>query len=274
MATLSANIDATQTVIPVSGTAPTPGTFWTVGSESIQFLGTSRGQQGRAYQRAYWSVDRGIAGTTAATHLSGATLTEYHPDANGGAGGGVNVDNGVDAPAAVTTLVAPGAVIDGSSATLPVTFRLASVAVTYQTPGAEVYPGAPLFAVVAGEWIVDYWIQLQTQFNVTNTDWTYLQLGLATDGPVSSDGPSWNIGTANALETTTPTGDLELNAHGGLTDPFDHGAASIGNQGFARIVPARVRVDCNVTGFIGTDGTGGLSVGALTAFAIIATPAA
>jgi hypothetical protein len=113
MATLSANIDATQSVIPVSGTAPTTGSFLTVGSEAVRFLGTSRGPGGRAFLRTYWSVDRGVAGTTAASHSSGASLTQYYPDAATVGGSGVTVDNGVDAPAAVTTLVAPGAVIAG-----------------------------------------------------------------------------------------------------------------------------------------------------------------
>lgn len=118
MATLTANISASEGVIPVSGAAPAPGSYFTVGSEAIRFLGTSRGPSGRAGTRAYWSVDRGVAGTTAATHTNGATLTQYYPDAASGGGGGVTVDNGTDPPTAVTTLVAPGALIDDSTATL------------------------------------------------------------------------------------------------------------------------------------------------------------
>jgi hypothetical protein len=81
MATLSANITASQTVIPVSGAASQTGSFFTVDSEAIRFLGTSRGPQGRSFLRDYWSVDRGVAGTTASTHSNGATLTQYYPDA-------------------------------------------------------------------------------------------------------------------------------------------------------------------------------------------------
>lgn len=96
MATLSANINATQTVIPVSGAAPATDTYWTVGTENVRFLGTSRGPQGRSFLRSYWSVDRGIAGTTKATHLSGATLTQYYPDA--ASSGGSNVPDPTGAP--------------------------------------------------------------------------------------------------------------------------------------------------------------------------------
>lgn len=120
MATLSATITADATVIPVSGSAPEIGSYLTVGSESIRFLGTSRGPQGRSKSRSYWSVDRGVAGTTKATHSSGTTLTQYYPDAeDGGGSGGVNVDNGTDPPASVTTLSAIGALLAGDTATLP-----------------------------------------------------------------------------------------------------------------------------------------------------------
>jgi hypothetical protein len=83
MATLTANINATQTVIQVSGSAPETGSFFTLDSEAVRFLGTSRGADGRAFLRSYWSVERGVAGTTAATHSNGATLTQYYPDAAG-----------------------------------------------------------------------------------------------------------------------------------------------------------------------------------------------
>jgi hypothetical protein len=110
MATLTGNISASQTVIPVSGAAPQTGSYFTVDSEAVKFLGTSRGPQGRSFLRDYWSVDRGVAGTTAATHSNGTALTQYYPDSAGGVGGsGVTVDNGTDPPASVTTLVAPGA---------------------------------------------------------------------------------------------------------------------------------------------------------------------
>jgi hypothetical protein len=70
-----------------------------------------------------WEVERGVAGTNAARHARSTFLV---PNASpyGGGGSGVTVDNGSDPPAAVTTLVAPGAVIAGDSATLPLSVQL------------------------------------------------------------------------------------------------------------------------------------------------------
>jgi len=80
--TLSANIDSSQTLLPISGPL-TNGTFqyplyYTVDDEAIRVIG-------RAHEET-WLVDRAIAGTTAASHSSGATLTRYFPDAAGGVG--------------------------------------------------------------------------------------------------------------------------------------------------------------------------------------------
>lgn len=63
-----------------------------------------------------WSVERGQAGTARAAHSGGASISV--PAGGGGGGSGVTVDNGVDAPAAVTTLVARTALIDGDTATI------------------------------------------------------------------------------------------------------------------------------------------------------------
>lgn len=109
MATLTSAISATATVIPVTGTAPEPGSFFTVGSENIRFLGTSRGPQGRSFRRTYWSVDRGVAGTTKATHSGGATLTQYYPEssAGGGGGGSISVTDGTTTVDPATSLSLP-----------------------------------------------------------------------------------------------------------------------------------------------------------------------
>lgn len=117
MTFLSANITATQTLIPVDA-GLTNGTFqyplhFTVDSEALRVVG-------RAHETT-WLVERGIAGTTAATHSSAATLTRYYPDGATGAGGSLTVDNQSDPPAAVTTLIAPGATIAGDEATLSAT---------------------------------------------------------------------------------------------------------------------------------------------------------
>jgi hypothetical protein len=124
MATLSANISATQTVVPVSGTAPEPGSYFTLNSEAVRFLGTSRGPGGRSFLRSFWSVDRGVAGTTKATHSSGATLTQYYPDAAGSGGGGsISATDGMTTVDPATSINVPlGALVDLGSGVMGLGF--------------------------------------------------------------------------------------------------------------------------------------------------------
>lgn len=60
-----------------------------------------------------WEVERGVLGSNPAAHAIAAEMT-----VDPSIGGGLSLDNGVDAPVPVTTLVAPGATIDGDAATL------------------------------------------------------------------------------------------------------------------------------------------------------------
>lgn len=62
------------------------------------------------------TVRRGIEGSTAASHDAGTALEAPIFGAGAGGGGGVTVDNEVDPPAEVTTLVAPGVVVGAGSA--------------------------------------------------------------------------------------------------------------------------------------------------------------
>ena len=131
MATLNGGITSMSELIRISGTPPAPGTFITIDDEAMKVNGAARGADGRSFTRDYLSVDRGVAGTTKATHSNGATLTPYYPDAPGGGSGGVTVDNGSDPPAAVTRLVAPGADVS-----MPGTATLTQIVISTQDPGA------------------------------------------------------------------------------------------------------------------------------------------
>jgi hypothetical protein len=134
MATLAAGIDATQTVIPVSGAAPETGSYLTVGTEAVRFLGTSRGPQGRSFLRSYWSVDRGIAGSTAASHLSGAPFTQYYPDADGDGNGGAGL---------------PSQWTDGGDGDVTATSAdPAKIPFSIQQPTGAAFEGADAFVIV------------------------------------------------------------------------------------------------------------------------------
>lgn len=90
MATLNGAISANAELIRVTGTPPPPGAYLMVDDEAIVFHGAARGAQGREFTRDWWAVERGVAGTTKATHLNGATLTQYYPEAEAsGSGAGL-----------------------------------------------------------------------------------------------------------------------------------------------------------------------------------------
>lgn len=80
MATLTENIDATQKVILVSGSAPDQGHFRIrIDDELMDVEGFDRKQLRGGYRdpgvdRTRWIVTRGVGGTTAATHSAGDTL--------------------------------------------------------------------------------------------------------------------------------------------------------------------------------------------------------
>ena len=88
MATIIANISASATTWPVSAQVA-PG-WYTIDSENVQVTNSAFGHS-EFVDDFYASVERGVAGTTAVSHSSGATLTRYYPDAvsAGGGGGGV-----------------------------------------------------------------------------------------------------------------------------------------------------------------------------------------
>lgn len=126
MSALRNGCSATDTILDIDtalGIDAYP-TAYTIESEVVNVVGG-----GRALSV---TVQRGIGGTTAASHVNGSTLTAANAFAGGG--GGVTVDNQSDPPAEVTTLIAPGAVIVGEEATLtPITTFTEPVHITVPT---------------------------------------------------------------------------------------------------------------------------------------------
>jgi len=84
-ATLATAIDADDTLITLEQEVDIG--FYAVDSENIQVTGMSRGADGRDFERRTASVNRGVGGTTPASHLASATLSRYFPDARTGSGG-------------------------------------------------------------------------------------------------------------------------------------------------------------------------------------------
>lgn len=88
--------------------------------------------------------------------------------APGGGGSGVTVDNGVDAPAAVTTLVAPGAVIAGDMATLVYLQQIGPFRVDFDTPGLG-DNGVAVADLSAGTLVIRAWMIFRTIWDQPGT---------------------------------------------------------------------------------------------------------
>lgn len=189
-------------------------------------------------------------------------------------GGGVSVDNGTDPPAAVTTLVAPGAVIAGSSATLPLNYRLVHVPVPYNAANL-VYPDAGLLvtAFAAGEWLIDAWVGLTTLFD--NGTATSIAAALVTDGPNPAAWPnsSWEL-LANSIDSDAATLDVQMDLHAinGST-VFGKVVSQMDGATLARAVPAKAFIDCNLRIVVYPDTAQVLTAGQADIYAIIASPA-
>jgi hypothetical protein len=159
--TLAAGISASDRYCTVNQppTQP-PGSYYRIGDEVVQHIGfaTPTPIWSQTFLQLY--IARGQLGTTAASHLSGAALTYVRPEflsataetdpgpfeTGGAGGGGVTVDNLTDPPMSVTTLIAPGAQISGSEATLLTTYLLGPYTVNWNDSnvGTDVHEVGPI----------------------------------------------------------------------------------------------------------------------------------
>jgi hypothetical protein len=147
VATLSANMDNAQDWIPLSqadAESLVPG-FYTVDDENMEVGGAHptlpppSGGAGRVANGRF--VKRGVAGSTKASHTSGATLTRYYPDAPGGSpeGGDGTTDgtfNVLDYGA-----VADGTTDDGPAISAAIAAAESSSIYSYQPTTVIVPPG-------------------------------------------------------------------------------------------------------------------------------------
>jgi hypothetical protein len=134
MTAINADVSADQAWLPLSqaDAEALEGGTYTIDSESIEVGGPHLPDaKTTSIPNGRWAT-RGFAGSTKATHTSGATLTRYYPEAPGGTGsGGVTVDNTVDPPFAASTVIAAGATESApGQATLPLALRQTTVELT------------------------------------------------------------------------------------------------------------------------------------------------
>jgi len=115
MTAINADVSADQEWLPLSDadSLSLASGFYTIDSENVKIENGPHPASSVSNPIPKYNgrrVQRGVGGSTAASHTSGATLTRYYPEAPGGTGsGGVTVDNTVDPPFAASTIVAPGA---------------------------------------------------------------------------------------------------------------------------------------------------------------------
>lgn len=110
-----------------------------------------------------WDKRKGTLGKH--KHLASDILAESTGEPPTGSAS-LSVDNGVDPPAEVTTLVAPGAAVDGDTATLVQTRLLGPFHVTFETPGLE---NPAEFGVVVGPVLLPGTVVVSAWFVVTET---------------------------------------------------------------------------------------------------------
>jgi hypothetical protein len=199
----------------------------------------------------------------ATDHYHDTLGVEETPQAELG-GASVLVNNGVDAPAAVTTLVAPGAVIAGDMATL-LYVQLFKKTVHFDDVGLRANPGvATGWDVAVGAWITDAWVVLTTAFDSGSF------LTLQTDVNGDSVMPGVPVDDVSLLEYAE--GDLSQALDGEPAGPFlDARSRFIAAGVGGRVIPAKllggsfyVRV---------SNAASPLTVGEAEVYAIIATPA-
>lgn len=131
MTTLAANLSDSATQMRVNAADANPAPYYQIDSEVVQLLANVTVVQEpllsprRRDDTTLWQIDRAMSGTTAAAHLSGATLTPVYDPSVGGGGGGLDVTDGTTTVAAVTTLELPsGTVTDEGGGVVGVAFNV------------------------------------------------------------------------------------------------------------------------------------------------------
>lgn len=211
---------------------------------------------GSASEATRWTVDRGQEGTTAASHAAGTAVTAAGAYGAGG-GGGVTVDNQSDPPAAVTTLIAPGADVS-----IPGAATLAGIQLRRLGPLAldaasfDIDHMAQLWTLAAGTILMEVWAE------VTVAGWgSDLTIGTENFPQAVS---VFQVGAADALEVVE-----DGYSHGQRTGPQLAVSHDIGCACRGRTVPGRCVTEVVLFSTCITPGTGEADL-----YALIAEPAA
>jgi hypothetical protein len=275
--TLAATINSTTRNLTLSGAISgiTNGDLFLLEDELVEFDHFKTPRNPRLLDETKVVVTRGVAGTTKAGHDSGtavqaavlsyvASEDEAKPDPVGtGGSGGVTVDNGTDPPAAVTTLVAPGAVIVDGTADLSAVLQLRLIgpfSIDY-TMGALLSSEVEMTALASGTYVLNAWA-------FVTTHWT-------ASPPLSESDLHMNIGVGNATDgTALATTDAAISARDAdpglpfaLTENVANGAAGV-SKSIVKVTDDGQFLCVDMQNF-----GAALTAGAADIYAIIAVPA-
>ena len=172
--------------------------------ENVRFLGTSRGPQGRSFLRDYWSVDRAVAGTTAATHSNGATLTRYYPDAAGGGAGSISATDGTTTVDPTTSISFPAGTLSdlGSGvAGVGLLLQVVSQDIAFDTPSITTSRGVEVSLLAPGTVVIKAFPVVNTTFH-GDADTAKLTILMVTHPPDLDDYDP--LSTFDAVSELTP----------------------------------------------------------------------
>src|SRR4029077_13341714 len=175
MATLTADVGSSDVLWHVSARIPQSVPFLEAGSEVVAILGWSMpGAGGHDDPLRIW-VQRGVAGSTPAAHLSAAPLTPIYsqigsPQLNAGSPGAVSVTDGVTTVAA-STIHMPGAVSDAGGGVAKVGLLLQLLGPFHVVfgdfgPGGGNHP-VELQPLSVGQIVLDAWVEVTEAWDNT-----------------------------------------------------------------------------------------------------------
>jgi hypothetical protein len=271
MTAINANVSADQEWLPLSedDSLSLVSGYYTIDSENVKVENGPHPASSVSNPIPKYNgrrAQRGVGGSTAASHTSGATLTRYYPEAPGGTGsGGVTVDNTVDPPAAVTTLVAPAAIVSGDTATFPLGLALIGpYTADFDADDLGDIGWIPLVQVPASTVVLRLIARVTEAWDVANA---HLRLQIARDHDGNSDYRT--LGQVPCFEVTSPVNTLDPSSEVWMEANYQNAAPG---DGLAFTVAGAGPAGAWLGVFPHTDDTP--TAGSADIYALIATPAA
>jgi len=259
MVTLATAVNTTATTWHLSGALPDDTEYIQVDDELVAVITPAIRESQRDPFTLFCEVERGVAGDVT-SHSQGATLTTLpNPPLGGGSGSGVTVDNTVDPPAEIATLIAPGATIDGDEATLAAVDVTTSLIGPFSFSFNETDNFKALADLAEGTTVLLAWPEFVTVFNNEGVTDVTFEIYV---GPIAGD---WLLLSQNENNNDNTKVDAAA--------PSEIFATTVADLRSSSYRPARIKTaGCSLIGSLNI-GDAQPTAGALNVYALIATPA-